>query len=138
MRVDWPYEFPGAYWLDEQEDQAVLDVLHHGSLFRYYGVGEPTYPEGRGKPRHVDRYEAQARRFYGVPHALAVNSGTGALITALRALGIGPGAEVLVPAFLWVASVGAVVQMMMSIPRTSSTLSKLISGNTMCSFRPMA
>jgi 8-amino-3,8-dideoxy-alpha-D-manno-octulosonate transaminase len=58
----------------------------------------------------VDRLEAAARRFYGVPYALGVNSGTGALITALRALGIGPGAEVIVPAFLWVASVGAVVQ----------------------------
>src|SRR5690606_7814632 len=36
------------------------------------------------------------------------------------------------------ASVRAVVQMMMSMPRTSSTLSKSISGNTMCSFRPIA
>jgi hypothetical protein len=31
-----------------------------------------------------------------------------------------------------------VVQMMMSMPQNWSTLSKLISGNTMCSFRPMA
>jgi dTDP-4-amino-4,6-dideoxygalactose transaminase len=109
-RVDWPYEFPGAYWLDRREEAAVLDVLRHGSLFRYYGIGEPRYSDGRGRPTHVDRYEAGARGFYGVPYALAVNSGTGALITALRALGIGPGAEVIVPAFLWVASVGAVVQ----------------------------
>ena len=101
MRVDWPYEFPGAYWLDEQEDQAVLDVLHHGSLFRYYGLGQPKY---------ADRYEAAARDYYGVRYALGVNSGTGALIAALTALGIGPGCEVILPAFMWVASVGAVVQ----------------------------
>ncbi len=102
MKVDWPYEFPGAYWLDEQEDQAVLDVLHNGSLFRYYGLGEPQY---------VDSFEATACEFYGSKYALAVNSGTGALMTAMKALGIGPGCEVIVPAFMWVATVGAVVQL---------------------------
>jgi len=101
MKPEWPCEFPGAYWLDEHEDRAVLDVLHNGSLFRYYGLGEPGY---------VDAFEAAAREFYGAEYALAVNSGTGALIAAMTALGIGPGCEVIVPAFMWVATVGAVVQ----------------------------
>ena len=101
MAEKWPYEFPGAYWLDEQEDRAVLDVLHKGSLFRYYGLGEPRY---------VDALESAAREFYGVKYALAVNSGTGALIAAMGAMGIGPGCEVIVPAFMWVATVGAVVR----------------------------
>ena len=81
MSVDWPYEFPGVYWLDEKEDLAVQDVLHNGSLFRYYGLGTPKY---------VDAYEAAAQRYYGVTHALAVNSGTGALMAAMSALEIGP------------------------------------------------
>lgn len=101
MEATWPYEFPGAYWLDEAEEAAVLDVLRTGSLFRYYGLGQPRY---------VDALEAAAREFYGVPHVLAVNSGTGALTVALAALGIGPGCEVIVPAYMWVATVGAVVQ----------------------------
>jgi len=101
MTIQWPHEFPGAYWLDEQEQQAVISVLRKGSLFRYYGLHEPRY---------VDAYESAARDFYGAQYALALNSGTGALITALRALGIGPGCEVILPAFMWVASVGAVVQ----------------------------
>src|SRR3990172_8557736 len=101
MHVDWPYEFPGAYWLDEQEERAVLDVLQHGSLFRYYGLG---------KPKYADAYEAAARQYYGAQYALGLNSGTGALIASLTALGIGPGCEVILPAFMWVASVGAVVQ----------------------------
>ena len=101
MTVEWPYEFPGAYWLDEEEERAVLDVLRKGSLFRYYGLGEPSY---------VDALEAAAREFYGVRYALAVNSGTGALIAAMNALDIGPGCEVIVPAFMWVATVGAVVR----------------------------
>ena len=79
MKLDWPFEFPGAYWLDQQEDDAVLDVLHNGSLFRYYGLGEPQY---------VDRFEAAARAFYVAKFALAVNSGTGALMTAMSALGV--------------------------------------------------
>ncbi len=101
MRVEWPYEFPGAYWLDKQEEQVVLDVLRKGSLFRYYGLGEPRY---------VDQLEQTACEFYGVAHALAVNSGTGALTVALAAMDIGPGCEVIVPAFMWVATVGAIVQ----------------------------
>jgi len=101
MNVDWPYEFPGAYWLDEREERAVLDVLQKGSLFRYYGLGEPSF---------VDALEEAAREFYGVKYALAVNSGTGALIAAMGAMGIGPGCEVILPAFMWVATVGAVVR----------------------------
>jgi 8-amino-3,8-dideoxy-alpha-D-manno-octulosonate transaminase len=101
MEIHWPDPFPGVHWLDEQEEQAVLDVLRQGSLFRYYGVRPPRY---------VAALEAAAREFYGVRHALAVNSGTGALMTAMTALGIGPGTEVIVPSFLWVATVGAVVQ----------------------------
>jgi len=101
MKVDWPYEFPGAYWLDTREEKAVLSVLRKGSLFRYYGLNDPTY---------VDAFEADARRFYRTRYALAVNSGTGALVASMRALGIGPGCEVLLPAFMWVATVGAIVQ----------------------------
>ena len=101
MEIEWPEAFPGAHWLDEQEERAVQDVLRHGSLFRYYGL-QP--------PRYVADLEAAACRFYGARHALAVNSGTGALMTAMTALGIGPGCEVVVPSFFWVATVGAVVQ----------------------------
>jgi 8-amino-3,8-dideoxy-alpha-D-manno-octulosonate transaminase len=101
MKIQWPDPFPGAYWLDEREEQAVLDVLRRRSLFRYYGLN---------KPKYVARLEQTARDFYGTRYALAVNSGTGALCTAMTALGIGPGCEVIVPAFFWVATVGAVVQ----------------------------
>ena len=47
----WPYEFPGAYWLDEKEEKAVLDVLRNGSLFRYYGLNKPSF---------ADKFEAMA------------------------------------------------------------------------------
>lgn len=101
MQVDWPHEFPGAYWIDEAEEAVLLDVIRSGSMFRYYGLGDAKY---------VDAYEADACRFYGCEYALGLNSGTGALITAMTAMGIGPGCEVIVPAFMWVATVAAVVQ----------------------------
>jgi dTDP-4-amino-4,6-dideoxygalactose transaminase len=100
-KLIWPKEFPGAHWLDASEEKAVADVLRRKALFRYYGLG---------KPKHVDTLEAAARQFYGVKYALGVNSGTGALFTAVRAFNLGPGDEVIVPAFFWVATVGAVVQ----------------------------
>jgi dTDP-4-amino-4,6-dideoxygalactose transaminase len=100
MKIQWPAAYPGAHWLDTRENRAVLDVLHQRSLFRYYGMK---------KPKYVEALEQTARGFYGVKHALGVNSGTGALFTAMTALGIGPGCEVIVPAFFWVATVGAVV-----------------------------
>jgi len=101
MKITWPEPFPGVHWVDQEEEEAVLAVLRGGALFRYYG---------KSQPRFTARLEATAREFYGVKHALAVNSGTGALMTAMTALGIGPGCEVIVPAFFWVATVGAVVQ----------------------------
>jgi dTDP-4-amino-4,6-dideoxygalactose transaminase len=101
MNFTWPQEFPGVHWLDEQEEKALLDVMRNGSLFRYYGLKPP---------HHVDDFEKAARDYYGVKHALAVNSGTGALICALSALGVGPGSEVIIPSFLWVASVGSIIQ----------------------------
>jgi len=99
--LKWPYEFPGVYWLGNEEQDVVIDVLRNGSLFRYYGLNKPSY---------VDKFERLAQQFYKTQHALAVNSGTGALITALKALRIGPGCEVIVPAFMWIATVGSIVQ----------------------------
>ena len=101
MKITWPEPFPGVHWVDREEEEAVLAVLRGGALFRYYG---------KSPPRFVESLEATARQFYGVKYALAVNSGTGALMTAMNALGIGPGCEVIVPSFFWVATVGAVVQ----------------------------
>jgi 8-amino-3,8-dideoxy-alpha-D-manno-octulosonate transaminase len=96
----WPREFPGANWFDSREERAVMNVLRGKTPFRYYGIAPPRY---------VAAFEAEAKRRYGVKYALAVGSGTGALMTAVAALGIGPGAEVIVPAFMWVSTVGAVV-----------------------------
>lgn len=67
---------------------------------------------GRGsywaKGPFVDRFERGLEDFLGVEHAVVVNSGTTGLVAALRACGIGPGDEVIVPSFTFIATANAV------------------------------
>ena len=56
----------------------------------------------------VEAFEAEWAGYCGARHAVAVSSGTDALILALRALEIGPGDEALVPANSFVATAEAV------------------------------
>jgi dTDP-4-amino-4,6-dideoxygalactose transaminase len=76
----------------EQDVQAVLDCLRSGWLT----MGPRT-----------QAFEAALARYVGVKHAVTVSSGTAALHLACRAAGIGPGDEVIVPAFTFVASAAA-------------------------------
>ena len=59
-------------------------------------------------PKVAEFEEAFAAR-HGVQHALATTSCTAALHLGLLALGVGPGDEVIVPAFTWIASANAVI-----------------------------
>lgn len=97
-----PLEFSGVHHMDEQEVEAAARVLRSRSLFRYYGIDLQF---------ETDQFEAEICAFTGARHALAVSSGTGALHVALAALGVGPGQEVIVPAFQWVAAVAAIVNL---------------------------
>lgn len=57
---------------------------------------------------NVEAFEREIASYLGVSHAVAVASGTDALILALRACGIGPGCEVIVPAYTFFATAEAV------------------------------
>jgi dTDP-4-amino-4,6-dideoxygalactose transaminase len=95
-----PLEFPGVHHMGKEEIAAVTRVMKSRSLFRYYGVD-------LGK--EVESLENEFSSFVGAKYALGVSSGTGALHTALGALGVGPGQEVIVPAYMWVSVIAAVV-----------------------------
>lgn len=56
----------------------------------------------------VQLFEQEVAAFLGTPHAIALNSGTDALLIGLKALGVGPGDEVIVPAFTFFATAEAV------------------------------
>lgn len=59
--------------------------------------------------REVERFEAELAEYIGVKHAVGVASGTAALHLALRAVGIGQGDEVIVPANTFFATAEAVL-----------------------------
>lgn len=52
----------------------------------------------------VKEFESEFARYNGVAHGVACSSGTTALTLALRALGVGPGDEVLIPEFTMIAT----------------------------------
>jgi dTDP-4-amino-4,6-dideoxygalactose transaminase len=56
----------------------------------------------------VDAFEAEFAEFVGVGHAVALSSGTAALHLALLLEGVGPGDEVLVPSFTFIATASPV------------------------------
>lgn len=58
----------------------------------------------------VGRFEKEFARAVDIPHAVTVTNGTVALHLALHGLGIGPGDEVIVPTFTYIASVNTIVQ----------------------------
>jgi len=59
--------------------------------------------------KNVQSFEEESAKYLGVKYSLGVNSGTDALVISLRALGIGRGDKVVVPAFSFYATVEAVL-----------------------------
>jgi 8-amino-3,8-dideoxy-alpha-D-manno-octulosonate transaminase len=89
---------PGFELFDEAERREVAEVMETGVLMRY-GFG--AVRAGRWKAREM---EEAIRKRAGVGHALLLADGTAALTTALAALGVGSGDEVIMPTFTFVAS----------------------------------
>jgi dTDP-4-amino-4,6-dideoxygalactose transaminase len=88
--------FPSWPIYDRTEEEALLEVLHSDRWGRL--DGDVTA-----------RFEAEYARLMGMKHALGTTGGTTALTTMLGALGIGPGDEVIIPAYTFVATYNVVV-----------------------------
>jgi len=99
---------PGVMRMDHEEEeaaaQAAREVIRSKRLFRYYGASNNPFQRSQ-----VDEFEKGFREITGVKHALAVNSGTSALVAGLRAIGVGPGDEVIVPAYTWFSTASCVL-----------------------------
>lgn len=94
---------PGYYWIGKEEEEELLSLIRARYLFRY---GDPKDPAFKHR---VKTLEEEVAGKFGVKYALALSSGTSALITALSAAGIGPGDEVIVPGYTFIASMSSVI-----------------------------
>lgn len=95
---------PGSELFDQREIDAVADVLRRRVVHRYsyQGVREGIY--------RVEEFERAVAEKYGARYALAVSNGSAALYVALKAMGIGPGDEVVTTPFTFIASVEAILE----------------------------
>jgi len=85
----WPH-----FW--EEEKKAVVEVLDSGKVNYWTGL--------RGM-----EFQKQFAAYCGTKHAIALNSGTSALHVALAAAEVGPGDEVIVPSYTFIATAAAVL-----------------------------
>jgi 8-amino-3,8-dideoxy-alpha-D-manno-octulosonate transaminase len=94
---------PGFELWGEEERKEVNDVLGTGILMRY-GFDGPR--KGMWKSKELEKAICET---FGAKHSQLTSSGTSALTTAMAALGIGAGDEIIMPSFTFVASFEAVL-----------------------------
>jgi 8-amino-3,8-dideoxy-alpha-D-manno-octulosonate transaminase len=92
----------GTAFYDDQERRQLAEVVATRQPFRWYGPG--------GKPpAKVAAFEREFAARMQARYGLAVTSGSAALQTAMAALEVGPGDEVILPAWTWYSCYNAVV-----------------------------
>ena len=94
---------PGFYWIGKEEEEEVLNVIRSKYLFRYGDEKDPNFK------RKVLQLEEEVKTKFGAKYGLAVSSGTAALIVAMAAARIGPGDEVIVPGYTFIASISSII-----------------------------
>ncbi len=97
--------FEPFHSVGEEEAQAAAQVVRSGVLSAYIGARGDYFMGGSS----VRAMEAQAAKYFGVKHAIAVNSWTSGLIAAVGALGLEPGDEVITTPWTMVASATAIL-----------------------------
>ena len=108
----YPHEFPGALWYDQEEVDAVSKVISNKSPFRYYGVkcDKEVFNFEKELGEYLSTSSLSNNNQHNKVYVTAVNSGTGALEIALDVLGVGSGDEVIVPGFMWISSISAIIR----------------------------
>ena len=95
--------FPAYRVIGKEEETAVINVLRSGILSKYLGCWADDF---YGGPQ-VRALEQEWAEYYGVKHAVAVNSATSALYCAAGAVGLAPLDEVIVSPYTMCASATA-------------------------------
>lgn len=97
----WNFDLVSTSEFGDTEKQYVMRVLDKRRVFRFYGNDKEN--------SEAHMLEKMYTEQLGVKYGLAVNSGTSALVVALIGAGIGPGDEVIVPAYTYIATAAAVL-----------------------------
>ena len=103
--------FPSWPVFDEDEEIGLLQVLRSGKWWRY-SLGEEVQPDGPQLSQpysKVAEFQAAFARLQGAKYGVACANGTAAIEVSLRALGIGPGDEVIGPRYTFIATASAVL-----------------------------
>ncbi|NOY76028.1 MAG: DegT/DnrJ/EryC1/StrS family aminotransferase, partial [Kiritimatiellaeota bacterium] len=95
--------FPPHKFIGDEEKEAVAEVLDSGILSRFLGCWHDDF---YGGPQ-VQELERKWSEYFGVKHAISVNSCTSGLYCAVGAAGISPGDEVIVSPYTMSASATA-------------------------------
>jgi dTDP-4-amino-4,6-dideoxygalactose transaminase len=95
--------FPGYVTIGKEEKLAVMEVLDSTVLSKYLGTWSPDF-YGGPKVRQLERDWSE---YFGIKHAVSVNSATSGLYAAVGAAGVGPGDEVIVSPYTMTASATA-------------------------------
>lgn len=91
--------------IGRDEVQAAKEVIESGVLSQFLGCWDPDF---YGGPK-VKEFERQCAQYFGVKHAVTVNSWTSGLVAAVGAVGIEPGDEVIVTPWTMSASATAIL-----------------------------
>jgi len=91
--------------IGREEVDAAKAVVESGVLSKFLGCWDPDF---YGGPK-VQEFERQCEQYFGVKHAVTVNSWTSGLIAAVGAIGIEPGDEVIVSPWTMCASATAIL-----------------------------
>lgn len=97
--------FPRYATIGVEEKRAVMDVLDSRVLSDFLGSWSPQFYGGV----RVRKFEADWCNYFGVKHAVSVNSATSGLNAAVGATGVGPGDEVIVSPYTMTASAACVL-----------------------------
>lgn len=91
--------------IGQEESDAAKAVIESGVLSQFLGCWDEDF---YGGPK-VQEFERQCETYFGVKHAITVNSWTSGLIAAIGAIGIEPGDEVIVSPWTMCASATAIL-----------------------------
>ena len=108
MTVSSPQSRAGAFAPGRSHEPVPLVRLDNGDPELLEAVARVAAASAFTLGDEVEAFEREFAQYCGAKHAVGVSSGTEALVLALRALGLGPGDEVIVPTNSFIASAEAV------------------------------